>query len=97
MRPRLFALVEIPDHGLVANGKVCRFDAGPAQICIPVLRVPGAFACPVAHMLTANTPAVGGEVSDRRESSQVAGFQKNRQRQDRADAVDGLEQGIAEK
>ena len=30
MRPRLFALIEIPDHGLIANGEVGRFNEGPA-------------------------------------------------------------------
>ena len=30
MRPRLFALIEIPDHGLIANGEVGRFNGGPA-------------------------------------------------------------------
>lgn len=95
MCPRLFALIEAPNHRLVTNGKVRGFDERPAQIAIAVLCVAGPFAFAVADVFAADTPAVGGEVANRRKSSDVTGFQENRTGQDGPDAGDGLQQHIA--
>jgi hypothetical protein len=70
MGPRLFPLIEIPDHGLVANRKMRRFEEGPAAI-----RVPGPVTLDIAEVLAVDAATRGSDVPHRGEPLHVIGFQ----------------------
>jgi hypothetical protein len=86
----LFPLIICANDLFIANREAGSLDKRPAEVLIPVLRVAGAFPFPIADMFAPDTAAIGGEVSDGRESPDIDDFQENRARQDGPDAVDRL-------
>ena len=75
---RLLALIEAFDLRIVADGKIRCLHKRPRQILVAVLDIPLALAFPVTQFLTADTPTIGGKISDRRKTPNLPGLQHDR-------------------
>ena len=83
------ALVKALRGRLKAHGKLRGLHIGPRQIRIAIFDIARAFALAVADFRTVHTAAIGSLVPHRGKAADRTGFQRDRLRQDRADALHG--------
>ena len=84
-----FALVKPLRAGVKAESKLRCLHIRPSQIGVAIFDIARPFALAVADFRTVHTAAIGSLVPHRGKAADRTGFQRDRLRQDRADALHG--------
>ena len=86
---RQLALVKTLGFWLKAQGKLRRLHIRPRQIPVAIFDIARTFALAIADLRAVHTAAIRGIVPHSGKAADRPGFQRDRLRQDRADALHG--------